>query len=306
MTGARRRTRPRGASRVACVLLLTAAVTGGCASAGPALAKAGATPTRPPAATPATTMALTVESWDPRLASALAALSLGPTADGEYQVALQYRRLGILDTAYSHLAKAVELDPDDAGAYDFMARIWRDWGFPAHGLPLARRAVELAPRSAPAANTLGTLLEGTGHLVEARLWYERAIALDGNASYARNNLCYATIMQGSPSALADCRLAHAAAPDSAVARNNLALAYAAGGDLTRARETFEQADDPASMNYNMGILYLSARQYEQAAAAFAAALRVKPGFALALRRQKEALALWDGHHKAKEVDGGHD
>src|SRR5437867_6835182 len=134
-----------------------------------------------------------VETWDPGLASALLQLAAAPTAAHHRQVASEYRRLGILDVAHAHFTAAVRLDDRDAAAFDGLARIWRDWGFPHLGLDDSHRAVELAPASASAANTLGTLLQAQGNVGDAARWYERAAALDPDASYAVNNLCYASV-----------------------------------------------------------------------------------------------------------------
>jgi Flp pilus assembly protein TadD len=82
----------------------------------------------------------------------------------------------------------VAVDPRDAAAHDQLARMWRDWGLAHLGLPDARAAVKHAPRSAAAHNTLGTLLEATGRFRDARRAYERALALDRDATYALTNL----------------------------------------------------------------------------------------------------------------------
>jgi len=74
-------------------------------------------------------------------------------------------------------------------AYDARARIWRDWGFPQLGMPDADRAIYYAPRSAAAQNTQGTLLAALGRFDEAQRAFEKAIALDPEASFARTNLC---------------------------------------------------------------------------------------------------------------------
>src|SRR4029450_5681722 len=104
-------------------------------------------------------------------------------------VAKEYRRLGIMDAAFDHLTAATRLDPRDAAAYDARARIWRDWGFPELGMGDSARAVFFAPRSAAAHNTRGTLLAAAGLEVEARREFEKALALDPNAGFARANLC---------------------------------------------------------------------------------------------------------------------
>ena len=94
-----------------------------------------------------------------------------------------------MDTAFDHLSAATRLDPRDAAAYDARARIWRDWGFPELGMGDSARAVFYAPRSAAARNTRGTLLAAAGWKAEALREFEAALALDPEASFARENVC---------------------------------------------------------------------------------------------------------------------
>jgi tetratricopeptide (TPR) repeat protein len=240
-----------------------------------------------------------LESWDPRLSAALAELIVSPTPEAHRHVALEYRRLGVLDMAHDHFAAALRLDPDDAAAHDGLARIWRDWGFPELGLADARRAVQIAPLSAAAANTLGTLLESAGQMRQARKWYTRAASLDPGAYYALNNLCYTAIMTRLSDSVAACTRAQAAAPESGTARNNLGLAYAAGGDFEKAREQFKGGGDAAA-DFNMGVLYMGRQQYQKAVKAFDDALESDPQFTLAATRARQARGSSDGKDDARD------
>jgi Tfp pilus assembly protein PilF len=220
--------------------------------------------------------------------AALAQLSVMPTSAAHRQVALEYRRLQVLDHAQEHFTAAVKIDPKDAVSRDGMARIWRDWGFPNMALPEARRAVADAPRSAAAANTLGTIFQALGMFDDAKRWYWRAVALDGGAWYALNNLCYAEIMTRQPYAITTCERAVAAAPDSASANNNMALAHAASGDLDGARTWFRRATNTATADYNYGIIMMSERKYRDAQEAFRSALLADPDSTLAAVRARQA------------------
>ncbi|HEY7501264.1 MAG TPA: hypothetical protein VH740_22275 [Vicinamibacterales bacterium] len=151
--------------------------------AGPASRSAGSLPV-------AKSLGATVEASDPALAAALLKLRLAPTAAHHRAAAAQYRRLRIDDTAFDHLSAAIRLEPNDAGAYDERARIWRDWGYPELGMTDAARAVFLAPRSAAAHNTRGTLLAAAGDLDGALLEFGQALILDPKAPFAAANLCY--------------------------------------------------------------------------------------------------------------------
>jgi Flp pilus assembly protein TadD len=86
--------------------------------------------------------------------------------------------------------------------------VWRAWGLPQLGLRDARKAIDLAPRSATAWNTLGLLLEGSGNLEQGTNAYLRAALLDGDAGYVWSNLCRTwTVQSDAFSAVQACRRA---------------------------------------------------------------------------------------------------
>lgn len=235
-------------------------------------------------------VARTLEAWDPYLAASLVDLARGATAERHIEVAEQYRRLGVLDMAYTHFDAAAQLDPRDARPREEIARIWRDWGFASEGLRHAARAVSLAPYSSGAANTLGTLFQAVGDPHKAREWYQRALLLNPNAWYAQNNLCDLAIRTRTADAIFECRRAVDAAPQWQAARNNLALAYAAAGDFESAREHFAAFGDDATVFYNLGIAHMARREFDAAAEAFSAALRVDPQLHAAAERARQARA----------------
>ena len=284
----------------ACVM--AALVATGCAPRGYVSGYAGS---RPPAQTDAAaasppgrtaarqtgsrTLASTLETSDGRLAAALLQLLGVPNAATHRQVAREYRRLRVLDKAHEHFSAAVRLDPIDAESFEALARISRDWGTPHLGLGDAYRAVYHAPRSAAAANTLGTLLHAMKRLEDAKAWYARAILLEPTASYALNNLCYAEVMSGGQLAIETCQRAVAAAPGAKAAQNNLALAYTAAGERDIAKKWFRRANEqPSIAAYNYGIAMMAARSYQEATSAFQEALQADPRFTLAAHRANQA------------------
>ena len=124
---------------------------------------------------PASSLLPTLENTDRALSAALLRAAVAPTPEAHRAVGDRYRALGILDMAYDHYLRASQMDRTDSAAYEGLARIWRDWGFPALGAADASRAVFYAPASASAHNTWGTVLTATGHHVDARREYERAV-----------------------------------------------------------------------------------------------------------------------------------
>jgi protein O-GlcNAc transferase len=260
------------------VALLMAVQLGGCASRTPTTVN------------PVSAMgAGTVESHDAALSASILAEKLAPSAEAHLHVAREYVRLGILDFAHERVQRALEREPQFAAAHELMARIWRDWGQPGAALVHAHRAIHYAPGSSSARNTLGTVLDTLGRVSEARGAYQRAVALDAQAGWALNNLCYLEFRQGRfEEARAHCEAALRAMPHLTQASNNLGLTYAASGDMTGAASAFMNAGDSASAHYNLGIVHMAARDYVGAAAAFEAALAARPGFTAAKTRAHEA------------------
>jgi tetratricopeptide (TPR) repeat protein len=242
-------------------------------------------------APPATSLAPTIESTDRQLAAALLDAATMPSAAAFRHVGREYRRVGVLDQAHEYFTRAIKLDPADAASHEALARIWRDWGTAHLGLGDAYRAVHYAPDSPSAANTLGTLLQALGYTREAKAWYGHALALDPNAWYALNNLCYAAILTREV-AIDMCRAAVTAAPDAKAPRHNLALAHAAAGDLDGAKKWFRRAGDTAEAHYNYGVTLMGRHQYADAAEAFRKVLDLNPKHAeAALRIRQAQLAL---------------
>jgi tetratricopeptide (TPR) repeat protein len=244
------------------------------------------------AARPRRAPAATLEQSDPELAAARALLAAEPSAPHHRRVGVAYARLRVYDSAFKEFKAALRLDPRDAAAFDGLARVWRDWGFPHLGLSDAYRALFYAPASAVAHNTLGTLLLDMRQPAAARVEFERALTLDPHAAFAMNNLCYAMLLEGNGRAAIDaCRSALLANPTLRAAHNNLGLAYASVGDLSPAAGEFSLAGDSAAARYNMGVALMATRQFTAAAAAFDEASALRPDQALPRQRARQARAL---------------
>jgi Flp pilus assembly protein TadD len=230
-------------------------------------------------ARPATERAESIEITDPRLATELRALTLESTSANHRAVAAAYMRHGVLDLAHEHFSAAVALDPGDGASWDGLARIWRDWDLPHLALPDAYRGVYFVPNSPVTHNTLGTVLQALGRYADARAQFEQALALDVNAAYALSNLCYGWRLEGDPAKAAEaCRNALRLRPDLESARNNLALAYEAEGNLPAALDTLASSADKARAAYNEGLLHLAGRRYREALNAFDRARAARPQY----------------------------
>jgi len=235
------------------------------------------------------TFGATIESFDPGLAAALLVEAALPTAQNHLRVAEEYRRLGVLDTAFERLTRAVDKQPRLPAAHEGIAKAWRDWGLPARALSAAYRAAYHDPQSAGAQNTLGTVLDALGQLEQARAAYNRALVLDPTAAWALNNLCYLEFRLGRlGEARSHCEAAIRLDPGLAAAHNNLGLIHGVAGDLRRARAEFLAGGDAATAQYNLGIVYLAHGNDAAAAAAFEQAIQARPDFTAAKARAHAA------------------
>jgi tetratricopeptide (TPR) repeat protein len=231
----------------------------------------------------------TLEELDPELRAALAALAMGRTPFAHRRVGDAYRRLRILDGAYTQYANAVALDRRDGAAYEGLARIWRDWNAPELAIGDARRAIYYGPASASAYTTFGTVLYALGQTANARRAFEQASILEPRAAYVWTNLCYVSLQAGHvDDALRRCRLAVALEPHLTVGHNNLALTYAAAGDLASAEIEFSAAGAARARPFNLGIVLAAGGSYAAAARAFEWAEALSPGWAAAAARAKQA------------------
>jgi Flp pilus assembly protein TadD len=235
---------------------------------------------------------LTVEGTDKALHAALAKLRKADTVENRLRVAAEYRRLRILDKAYDLVTSVLKLNHRSAEAFEQRAQIWREWGFAPLGLTDAYRAVFIAPRSASARNTLGTLLQSLGNMESARRAYEDASKLDPKAAYAWSNMCYLSLVTGKPDrALTECHIALRLGPADAAIRNNIALSYAAAGKPQEARAELLTNGSPADAAYNIGMLYLALGRYQLAEESFRMATDIRPNFSAAHTRRRQAAAV---------------
>jgi Flp pilus assembly protein TadD len=125
----------------------------------------------------------------------------------------------------------------------------------------------------------------------AREAFEQAVALDHQAAFAFNNLCYVSLQGGvSRAAMEQCKRAIALDPSMTAARNNLALAYVMEGDVAGAERRLLENPDAVAGEFTVGMLRMSLGRYAAAADAFNKVVRERPSSREARRRLAEAQA----------------
>ena len=242
----------------------------------------------------------TIESTDPGLSQALLFLAMRPGAEAHRQVAVAYRRAGVLDYAFRHFQRAAALSTCDAPSFDGMARLWRDWGMTDLALSDAYHALRCSPSSAEVHNTLGTIFESLGRQAAAKNAYEKAVALNPRAAFAYNNLCYIELTRGNHAAASRfCQAALSLDASSVAARNNMALIEAKAGDLVGAEHRLRAGKLSASSLYNVGVLHLSEGRYREAAVVFDQAVDSQPSMTIARQRSVQARKAANAAEQAR-------
>lgn len=199
--------------------------------------------------------------------------------------------------ALTYLTRHEALAPDDHHGLVEHGRVLADLGRLAEAEAVLRRAT--AVRDASAEYNLGTVLDRQERWDEARVRYERAIAINPFHVRAMNNLAAGLDRQGeTPAALAWFGKALAIAPDTAELHVNH------GSALIRARRFDEAiqalttaiALDPRDANphSNLGIALASKGDLDGARRAFAAALQIDPAHANARQNLARVTAALGG------------
>lgn len=92
------------------------------------------------------------------------------------------------EAAINACNQALALEPDNGLILGRTAHVLLLFGLPADALPIAQRAVEMAPGMSLAHRTLGDALAGTGQIDAARAAYEQALAIDPENTQAQAGL----------------------------------------------------------------------------------------------------------------------
>lgn len=170
-----------------------------------------------------------------------------------FSAALAHHEAGRVDLAQALYRDILTGDPDHAESLHLLGLITAQQGRPAAGVAMIRRAIELAPGSAPHHNSLATAFRLLGRDADAAAEYRMAAALRPRSAEIRNNLATTLHSLGRhEEAIAEYRYAARCAPEMVEIWCNLA-----------------------------GVL-VECNRHEEAEACFRRALRLRPHFVDAL------------------------
>ena len=144
--------------------------------------------------------------------------------------------------------RALELNPDDADAYDLYGRLCAALGRHDEAVALQRRAQELEPLS-HRLDVVSTLLRAGRH-DEAISGACDAVELDPAHDRARATLGWAYFMSGRrEEGLAELERAVSLAPGSTLWLGQLGEAYGLAGETAKAHEVLEELESRAEKSY---------------------------------------------------------
>jgi tetratricopeptide (TPR) repeat protein len=197
-----------------------------------------------------------------------------------------YARKGQFDSAIADFTKAIELNPQDAIAYNNRGNSYAR--IEQFNLAIAdfTKAIELNPQDAIAYSNRGNSYDSKGQFDSAIADFTKAIELnpqDAIASYNRGN-SYARIEQFNL-AIADFTKAIELNPQDAIAYNNRGNSYDSKGQFDSAIADFTKAielnpQDAIAYN-NRGNSYTRIEQFNLAIADFTKAIELNPSYAIA-------------------------
>ena len=108
-------------------------------------------------------------------------------AEVRLALALEYQAHGAVDKAVEHYARVLDVAPNSIVALNNLAMLYLDRGNP-EAVPLARRAVEMAPDNGAILDTLGWILVQTGSVDEGVDYLRKANELSGDSTEVRYHL----------------------------------------------------------------------------------------------------------------------
>ncbi len=167
-----------------------------------------------------------------------------------------------------------------------------------------KKALLRDPEHVPSLSRLGMIYAKQAHYPQAEQYLQKAVELWPNSPQTRNNLGFCYVMQERwYDAEAEFRNTLKLDPSFVRARVNLAMALSKQNRFDESLGEFRLAVPEPEAYYNLGLLYRSAQRYEEAASAFATALKRQPDMTLA-KQQLDRMKLQMARTRELQFDNG--
>ncbi|HWO02111.1 MAG TPA: tetratricopeptide repeat protein [Blastocatellia bacterium] len=197
--------------------------------------------------------------------------------DARRLLAEAYLDEGLLPYAFQMYQEIAAIKPRDARAEIGIARVWDKWGDYGLAQQHAESAVLFDPASAQALEVLGRVCLHRNELDQALSAFISAIKIKPQDASLLNNAGY-IFLKRNDLLQAKIYLEQAVSIDSSMveAHNNLGIAFARLGDRERALQEFMVVNDPAAAFNNLGVVYMTQKNWSDAREAFRRAIALDP------------------------------
>ena len=213
------------------------------------------------------------------------AIERNPEDAGAYKnLGITHTRRGDYERAITAYEIAIERNPEDAKAYFNLGYNYGERGDYEKAITAYEKAIELNPEDAEAYFNLGYNYGERGDYEKAIMAYEKAIELNPEYANAYYNLGYIYSERGDyEKAITAYEKAIELNPEDAEAYFNLGYNYGERGDYEKAIMAYEKAielnPEYANAYYNLGYIYSERGDYEKAITAYEKAIELNPEYA---------------------------
>ena len=194
--------------------------------------------------------------------------------------------LGQTDRAIEAYSHAIELNPNDADAYNNRGVVYRGKGDYDRAIADYNKAIQLNPGYADAYNNRGVAYQSKGDFDSAVEDYSEALGLNPNSADVYNNRGAACYLKGDfDRAIEDFNTAMQIKPDYAEAYNGRGSVYSGKGNYDCAIKDYNKAidlnPDYANAYNNRGVAYQCKGLFDRGIADHTKAIGIKPDYASA-------------------------
>jgi Tfp pilus assembly protein PilF len=187
---------------------------------------------------------------------------------------------------------ALEKAPENSQARLYLGKISREQADLTSSLLWLNKAAELNPENPEILTELAITNDTIGqeHLVFAEPLYRKVVDLRPNSAAAHNNLGFNLLLQGRyVEAIETFAKSLTIDPQNARTKNNLATAYLLNNENDKALTLYEGAVGKAAAYNNLGYIYMTQGNWDQAEKAFKTALAINPVFYTKAQENLERL-----------------